>query len=142
MLGIEIVGFIASGCIVLSLTMRSMVPLRLIGLVGSLAFVVYGVVLGAWPIVVTNAAASTVQLFHLWSLFTRSANDATPADSTTGSSWPPPEPNPRPAVVGPADFIDPSWSPPGIGSSTLAPSVAPPPARTGELPLGHPSRAA
>ena len=54
--GEELVGYAASALVVASLAMTSVVRLRAISLIGSVTFVVYGVLIGSVPIVVTNAA--------------------------------------------------------------------------------------
>lgn len=105
MLGIEIIGYVASVCIVLSLTMRSMRPLRVIGLVGAVAFVIYGVALAAWPVVVTNGVAAGVQFFHLRALQRQGSNDG-----RIGTDLTPPSPKPLQASI--LQGVDPAWPPP------------------------------
>ena len=62
---VELVGYIASALVVASLAMTSVVRLRVVSLVGSLVFVVYGALLPSIPIIVTNAA---VALLNIWFL--------------------------------------------------------------------------
>ncbi|NQV06152.1 YgjV family protein, partial [bacterium] len=50
----EILGYAASALVVLSLAMRSILRLRIIGLVGSVAFMVYGILIGSYPVAITN----------------------------------------------------------------------------------------
>lgn len=112
MVVIDFVGFAASGCIVLSLTMRSMLPLRIIGLVGALTFVAYGVLLGAWPVVLTNVATSSIQIFHLRRLLFGGGADGNPA---TGSN---------PSILAVASVpagVDPSWPPPVVRPKPMSP---------------------
>jgi len=66
----EIIGYVASGFIVLSLTMRSILKLRVIGLAGSIGFTVYGYLIGAWPIVMTNLVIVIIHLHFLRELLT------------------------------------------------------------------------
>lgn len=61
----ELVGYAASALVVLSLTMTSVVRLRLISLVGSLTFVAYGLLITSVPIVVTNVAIAVINLWFL-----------------------------------------------------------------------------
>lgn len=61
----EIVGYVASALIVLSLAMTSVVRLRLISLVGSLTFVTYGVLIGAVPIILSNAIIAGLNVWFL-----------------------------------------------------------------------------
>lgn len=63
--GNEVVGYVASALVVLSLTMTSVVRLRLISLAGSLVFVVYGVLIESIPIMVTNAAIAVINVWFL-----------------------------------------------------------------------------
>lgn len=65
---IDLLGFAGSGLIIFSLTMKSIVRLRLVGLAGAVVFVSYGLWLGAWPVVATNLATSTINLVRLWGL--------------------------------------------------------------------------
>jgi hypothetical protein len=61
----EVVGYFASAIVVLSLTMRSILRLRLIGLAGSVAFLAYGVLIGSIPIAITNVVIMGIHLFFL-----------------------------------------------------------------------------
>lgn len=62
---VDLLGFAGSGLIVLSLTMKSIVRLRIVGLAGAMIFVSYGLLLGAWPVVVTNIITLSIHLFRL-----------------------------------------------------------------------------
>lgn len=61
----ETIGWVASGLVVLSLITTSIVRLRVIGLAASFTFIVYSVLIEAWPIVITNVV---VAFIHLWRL--------------------------------------------------------------------------
>ena len=65
---VHLVGFTGSALIVMSVTMTTLTRLRVVGLAGGLAFVAYGVLLGAWPVVVTNAVTASINIFHLRTL--------------------------------------------------------------------------
>ncbi|TFH14406.1 MAG: hypothetical protein E4H05_09520 [Acidimicrobiales bacterium] len=60
-----LVGYLASALVVVSLTMTSVVRLRIISLLGSITFVVYGLLIDSAPIVVTNAAIMFINLWFL-----------------------------------------------------------------------------
>lgn len=62
---VEIVGYIASLLVVVSLAMTSVVRLRTISLAGSVAFVVYGVLISSVPILLTNAAIAVLNVWFL-----------------------------------------------------------------------------
>lgn len=61
----ELVGYLASFLVVLSLVMASVLRLRIIGFAGALVFSTYGLLIGAIPVVVTNVAIILVHGYHL-----------------------------------------------------------------------------
>jgi hypothetical protein len=61
----EAIGYVASALVVLSLTMTSVVRLRSISLIGSVTFVVYGVLIESVPIVITNTAIAAINVWFL-----------------------------------------------------------------------------
>ncbi|MEM1333122.1 MAG: hypothetical protein AAGG08_06650 [Actinomycetota bacterium] len=61
----EVLGYAASALVVLSLTMKSLLRLRLISLCGSAAFFVYGLLIESVPIVVTNICIAGINLWFL-----------------------------------------------------------------------------
>lgn len=62
---IELVGYLASILIVISLTMSSIVKLRIINSIGCSLFVVYGIVLGAIPVAISNGLIIFINLYYL-----------------------------------------------------------------------------
>ncbi|MFT7578451.1 MAG: hypothetical protein ACI9MR_000109 [Myxococcota bacterium] len=68
MTGLEILGYIASVLIALSMTMSSLWRLRWVNLAGGLAMAAYGFMLSAYPIVAVNVFTVSVNVFHLWKL--------------------------------------------------------------------------
>lgn len=62
----ELLGYIASGVIVISLMMTSLLRLRIIGLVGASLFAIYGYLVDAFPVVVTNLVILGLHVFFLW----------------------------------------------------------------------------
>lgn len=65
---IEWVGYAASLFIVLSLTMTSIVKLRIINSVGCLLFIIYGLNLNAYPVVISNALIVMINVYNLYML--------------------------------------------------------------------------
>ena len=61
----EIVGYAASALVVLSLTMRSLLRLRLISMCGSATFLIYGILISSTPIIVTNVCIAAINLWFL-----------------------------------------------------------------------------
>lgn len=62
---VELVGYLASALVVASFAMKSVVRLRIVSLVGSVIFVIYGVLLGSIPLIITNLAAAALNLWNL-----------------------------------------------------------------------------
>lgn len=68
---IEGIGYLASGLIALSLLMVSVIKLRIINLMGSVAFVAYGGLIGSIPLMITNLFIIGVNSMHLYRLRSR-----------------------------------------------------------------------
>lgn len=62
---LEILGYCASGLIVISLMMRSVLKLRAINLLGATSMSLYGYLIGAYPILVLNLIIVCIDLFYL-----------------------------------------------------------------------------
>lgn len=62
---LEIVGYVASALVAVSLMMSSVLRLRLLNLLGAAAFTVYGVLIGAYPVAVVNLLIVFINLYHL-----------------------------------------------------------------------------
>lgn len=65
---IEWVGYAASIAIVISLVMTNMVKLRMINSIGCVLFVIYGILVGAYPVVISNAAIIVINAYQLHKL--------------------------------------------------------------------------
>lgn len=63
---IELLGYLASAVIIASLTMRSFLWLRIVGLAGALLFATYGFLVDAIPVVVTNLVIIGLHTYFLW----------------------------------------------------------------------------
>lgn len=61
----ELLGYVASALVVLSLTMKSLLRLRLISLCGSLSFLAYGALIGSVPVMVTNGCIAVINVWFL-----------------------------------------------------------------------------
>jgi hypothetical protein len=73
---VELIGYLASGLIVLSLLMASVLKLRVINLVGAAVFTAYGVLIGSVPVVVANGAIVLIDLYYLAVMMRDSSHDA------------------------------------------------------------------
>ena len=61
----ELIGYVASGLVAVSLMMKSIRRLRLLNLGGSLAFTVYGALIGAYPVAAVNLFIVFINLYYL-----------------------------------------------------------------------------
>lgn len=61
----ELIGYVASALVAVSLMMSSILRLRLINLAGSAAFTVYGVLIHAYPVAAVNGFIVLINLFYL-----------------------------------------------------------------------------
>lgn len=64
-LWLEMIGYLGSVLIAISLTMRSLARLRAINSIGCLVFVVYGVLIRAYPVAALNGFIFCVNAFYL-----------------------------------------------------------------------------
>ena len=62
---LEIFGYIGTGLIILSMTMKSINKLRLLNLSGSIISVIYSLVIVAWPTVILNLCLAAINIYHL-----------------------------------------------------------------------------
>lgn len=67
---IEIIGYVASILVIISLTMTSVLRLRLVSLIGSIAWFVYGLMLNAPPIYLTNGIIIAINIYFLAQMLT------------------------------------------------------------------------
>lgn len=65
----EYLGYIASALLVASLTMTDVVKLRWYNMFGCIVFTVYGVAIGAAPVIFTNGLLSLVNLYHIIKIY-------------------------------------------------------------------------
>ena len=66
---LEWIGHIASGIILVSLLMNSIVKLRWINLVGAIVFAFYGFVLGLWPVAIMNVGIIFIDVYYLAKIY-------------------------------------------------------------------------
>jgi len=73
---VELIGYLASALIVLSLLMASLWRLRIINLVGAIVFTAYGALIGSVPVMLTNGAIVLIDLYYLARMMRDKATDA------------------------------------------------------------------
>ncbi len=62
---VEIIGYSASVFVAVSLMMTNIVKLRWINLTGCILFVVYGIIISAWPVALMNGFCVGINIFSL-----------------------------------------------------------------------------
>ncbi len=65
---IEMFGYAASIMVAISLTMKDIVKLRVLNFVGCGFFTVYGLMIEAWPVVLTNGFIACVNVYYLFKM--------------------------------------------------------------------------
>jgi len=68
---LQIIGYIASVIIALSMTINSIVKFRWVNLLGALTFSTYGFLIGAMPVAVLNGFIVSVDLFYLYRIYSK-----------------------------------------------------------------------
>ncbi|MFT2109723.1 GNAT family N-acetyltransferase [Marinomonas sp. 2405UD68-3] len=66
---VEILGYVASFLVAISLMMSSIVRLRWINLAGGIAFSAYGFIIGAYPVAAVNAFIACINIFFLIKIY-------------------------------------------------------------------------
>lgn len=68
----EIIGYLASIIIAISLLMKSLIRLRIINSIGALFFVVYGIMINAYPVAILNGIIVIIDIYYLLQMLRRS----------------------------------------------------------------------
>ena len=63
----ERIGYIATGVLLVSFTMKQLRTLRIVNAIACVLFVLYGILLSnAWPIIFSNAAIFCINIYNLY----------------------------------------------------------------------------
>lgn len=62
---IEVYGYISMIVVVISMLQKNVKKLRIINTISCLMFVIYGILIGAYPIVILNSIVIGINLFRL-----------------------------------------------------------------------------
>ncbi len=63
---VEWIGYLASLIILISYITKNITTLRVIGTVGCVLFVMYGVIIESWPLVITNGTIVFINLYYIF----------------------------------------------------------------------------
>ena len=69
---LELIGYLASLLIAISLMMKSLIRLRVINGIGALVFVVYGILIEAYPVALLNGLIVFIDIYYLVQMLRRS----------------------------------------------------------------------
>ncbi len=64
----EMLGYLASAFVVISLLTSNIKYLRYLNMVGCILFVIYGILISAYPVAIMNAIAFVINIYHLYKL--------------------------------------------------------------------------
>ena len=70
----ELIGYIASGLVAISLMMRSVLRLRIINLLGAIFFTIYGLLIKAYPVAAVNGFIILINLYYLAEMYRSKAS--------------------------------------------------------------------
>ena len=73
LMNFELLGYMASLFVAVSLMMRSLVKLRVINLIGAVLFTAYGLVIDAYPVAAVNGFIVLVNIYYLQQSFKETA---------------------------------------------------------------------
>ena len=62
----EIIGYISSVLIVISLTMKSFIRFRVVNMLGAFLFVVYGLLIGSIPVAFLNSFSVCINIYYIY----------------------------------------------------------------------------
>jgi hypothetical protein len=65
----ELIGYAASVLVAVSLTMTSILRLRIINLIGSACFTIYGLLIGAYPVAIVNLIIVFINIYYLYDAY-------------------------------------------------------------------------
>lgn len=64
-MNIELIGTLASIIILISFMMKDIVKIRIINIIGSLCFIIYGFFIGSFSVLLLNSVLVLVHIYHL-----------------------------------------------------------------------------
>lgn len=79
----EIFGYIGTTLVIISMLMTSVKRLRLLNLCGAVISMIYAITVGAWPVVLLNAALSVINLGQLIRLARESRRSSQPTNPSS-----------------------------------------------------------
>ena len=66
---VEVIGYLGSILVAISLMMKSLLRLRIINLIGALFFTLYGILLTAYPVAMVNGIIVCIDIYYLYQMW-------------------------------------------------------------------------
>jgi len=85
--GVEAIGYLGTALTITASAMTTMIPLRIIALVASAAVITYGMLIGSWPVVLTEAIQIPFNAFRLWQMIRLVRQVETAAEGDLSLDW-------------------------------------------------------
>lgn len=63
---VNLIGYLAPACLVVSFLFKSVTKLRIANSVGCLLFIAYGLLIEAYPVVIANVVIVAINIYHLF----------------------------------------------------------------------------
>ena len=83
---VEIIGYVGSGLVLISMLMSSVVRLRVINMIGSVIFTVYALLIRSYPTALMNACLVGINIYHLLRL-RKPAKSFAVCEDRADSAW-------------------------------------------------------
>lgn len=84
---VTLIGFVAAGLVIATLSMRTMVPLRVIGIASNVAFAAYGYLFGSIPTMVLHAILLPLNVYRLREMLDLIAKVRTASQGDQSMDW-------------------------------------------------------
>jgi hypothetical protein len=97
---VQIVGFLAAALVILTLSMRTMVPLRIIGMSSNVAFITYGLLFGSYPTVVLHCILFPLNIYRLREMLALIKHVKEASQGDLSMDWPKPYMRKRTVTTG------------------------------------------
>lgn len=62
---VEYIGYLATAFVLLSFLMKNIITLRIINIIGCAIFILYGILISSWPVLITNSTIILINVFYL-----------------------------------------------------------------------------
>jgi len=65
----ELIGYVASALVAISLMLTSVLRLRVVNMIGAIAFTIYGLLIQAYPVAAVNALIVGINIYHITKMY-------------------------------------------------------------------------